>query len=251
MTTVLICSPSQYRLADEILRQVQRAEAHQSTVIVQLLGSDSTSKQMMVQHVARALNVRVRRLPAPWLPTLPAELTAFTRLWQRENRLLPTALYLDAREIDRGSGSNIALAQFLAQASGVCFVDAPDALSTLEHVTLMFDIAKPTSSEQLVAWSAMNLNGTAPRLTAQFDLNLATIREIAQTSATHGSATRSGRRVSRTRARTSMRSRSASRPRRRGTIWFCRPMNCRCCSTSPLKCGSVSRSMTRGALRAA
>jgi hypothetical protein len=182
-------SPSQHRLADEILRQVQRAEAHQSTVIVQLLGSDSTSKQMMAQHVARALNVRVRRLPAPWLPTLPVELTAFTRLWQRESRLLPTALYLDAREIDRGSGSNIALAQFLTQASGVCFVDAPDALSTLEHVTLMFDIAKPTSDEQLTAWSALNLNGTAPRLTAQFDLNLAKIREIVQT-ALHPSTTR-------------------------------------------------------------
>lgn len=261
-------SATQRGLADEIVQQVQHAArqshaAQQSrAVVVQLLGADSISKQLIARAVAELLHLPVRRLPVPWLPTAPGELAIFTRLWQRENQLLPAALYLDAREIDRASGITLALQQFLDQARGVCFIDTPEALPALDRVTLIFDITKPTSDEQLAAWSALNLNGSAPRLTAQFDLNLAAIRDIAQTSAQPSTAFRSAQDASlndaiwsacltHTRPQDWMRWRNASRRRPRGTIWFCRPMNWRCCSTSLRKCGSGSRSIRRGASRAA
>ena len=60
---------SQRGLADEIVQQVRRAALQSRAVVVQLLGADSISKQLIARAVAQVLHLPVRRLPALWLPT--------------------------------------------------------------------------------------------------------------------------------------------------------------------------------------
>ena len=92
--------------------------------VVQLDGPDAASKRLVAQAAARALGLRLRRMPAALLPTDAGELEQAARLWQREAMLLPLALYLEA---DAEGARGGAVDRFLARTGGVVFLDAADA----------------------------------------------------------------------------------------------------------------------------
>jgi hypothetical protein len=129
------------------------------------------------------------RLPVDLLPTQPGDLDTLARLWERESRLLPIALYLDAGDWNNGSngdGHTATILRFLSRSDGLFFVDTRDVFSGLRQTALTLDVAKPTKAEQRQAWWAAldPAAGSVPEaLVAQFDLNLATIRSIAGSSA--------------------------------------------------------------------
>ena len=178
-------------LVDAIVRHVERSGSTGLSPTIQLLGSDGVSKQAVARctAAAAALQLQVYRLPVDLLPTQPGDLDTLARLWERESRLLPIALYLDAGDWNNGSngdGHTASLQRFLARSDGLFFVDTRDVLSGLRQTTLALDVAKPTKAEQHQAWRAAldPAAGTVPEaLVAQFDLNLATIRSIAGSSA--------------------------------------------------------------------
>ncbi len=177
-------SPSQRNIAEEIRRGWQLAADHAPLPVVQLLGPDPISKQLVAQEAAATLHRRLYRLPVSLLPSAPGDLETLARLWQRESRLLPLALYLDAEDLDGAAGERTgALGRFVARSDGVFFLGVRDVMQGLGRGYMAFDVTKPTAAEQQSVWAAA-LGDAAPEspseLAAQFDLNLPSIQKLAR-----------------------------------------------------------------------
>jgi hypothetical protein len=176
--------PSYQDNVDMIVRHLNQVSSHQDLPVIQLLGADATGKQLIAAQVAAALGLRLYRIPAGLLPSQPAELETLARLWERESLLLPMALYIDAQgpepdtsQAEKGS----AVSGLTARSGGVNFLDTRDTWPGLDRASLAVDVAKPTPEEQEAAWKgALGDNpGDSPALlAAQFNLGLATIRQV-------------------------------------------------------------------------
>jgi ATP-dependent 26S proteasome regulatory subunit len=180
--------PSQQQLVDRIVRQLKQAAPAQRLPVIQLLGPDAPSKQLIASHAAAALGLRLYRLPVELMPAQAADLETLGRLVEREIVLWPFALYLDAHELDKATpaeGHAPPLHRFLARSNGVFFLDTQEIRPRLGRASLELDVAKPTRAEQQAAWAnalgAVAADSPA-QLSSQFDLNLTTIQQIAQTT---------------------------------------------------------------------
>jgi hypothetical protein len=171
--------PSHRAIAEEILRVLERDRPEAKPI--QLLGRDAESKQLIAAAAAHELGLRLYRLAADQLPQQPADLETLARLWQRETLLLPVALYIDARDVDRNDAHANLLKRFLARVTGVVFVDGRENWPIPQGSTLL-DVDRPTSDEQLAAWVAVvgeEQRETAERLAGQFNLSIPAIERIA------------------------------------------------------------------------
>ena len=186
--------PSQAAAADAILQRLHAAPAG-AVPLVQLLGSDSASKQLVAAHVAAALGLRLYRIAADGVPTAQADQETLLRLWQRECALLPLALYVDALDADRLGGNGIALQRTLARLGGLVLLDAREPWPGLDRASFPIDIGKPTPAEQRKLWieALDEANAAAAdRPAVHFDFDASTIRDAAGAalSLAQGDATR-------------------------------------------------------------
>jgi ATP-dependent 26S proteasome regulatory subunit len=177
-------APSQNAVVEVILRHWQRKIGAGALPIVQLLGPDPISKQLVAHQAAAKLNCILCRLQVEVLPSATHDLETFARLWQRESRLLPLAFYLDAEDADAtATGRSGVLSRFLARTDGFCFVAVREALPWPGREQVALDVGKPTASEQLAEW-AKELDSAAPDipslLAAQYNLNLPNLRQLAR-----------------------------------------------------------------------
>ena len=175
--------PSQQAIADRVLDGLRRVPPGEALPAVQLLGSDSVSKQAVAQTIAAAFGAQTWRLSAELLPGAVAEQETLIRLWQRESQLLPLALYVDAAEIDRGEATAAPVRRLLSRAGGLTFVDADEPWTGTALPTVSVDVAKPTAVEQRSLWQRLlgDLADEHPqRLAGHFDFNLGKIEQIAQ-----------------------------------------------------------------------
>ncbi|MEW5959504.1 MAG: ATP-binding protein [Chloroflexota bacterium] len=190
--------PSQQVAVELIANHLEQISLTNRPPVIQLLGPDSPSKQLVAWYAANDLGLHLYRLPAQLLPPQVAELETFIRLWQRESLLLPVILYLDAHDLEGESptdGQASTINRFLARRDNVCFLDTRDVRPELGQGTISLEIAKPTPAEQQTAWTeALGVESTATTaspalLSGQFNLNLTTIHQIAQTTwaSTNGS----------------------------------------------------------------
>ena len=212
-------APSQESVARIILRRWQQSAGAGVLPVAQLVGADVQSKQLVAHHAAAALNRRLYWLPVESLPAHRADLELFVRLWQRESRLLPMALYLDAEESNGPAERSGALGHFLSRGGGVVFLGAREMLGQVGCPHFALDVTKPTAAEQKAAWVAalgdfesepggaddsgqakpsgpglerraesaalgcvgnLNCHAAAARLAGQFNLNLARIHELSR-----------------------------------------------------------------------
>lgn len=181
--------PSHQTVVAGIIHHLEKSQDNPPAPIIQLLGADSPSKQLIAQQAAAAFGLYLYRLPVELLPVQVSELELLIRLWERESRLMPVVLYLDAQ--DTGGAAltaeqNRAIQRFLARSNGLSFLDTREAWAGLEGHSVMLDIVRPTALEQQAAWQAIlgDSAGEWPtRLAGQFNLNLVTINQIAQTMA--------------------------------------------------------------------
>jgi SpoVK/Ycf46/Vps4 family AAA+-type ATPase len=109
-------------------------------------------------------------------------LETLARLWQRDSLLLPLALYVDAHDVDKGTGTDGILGRltrFVLRTGGLVVVDSRDgAASSFDHA-LTVEVDKPTPAEQRAVWQAAlgeealgEDSGDIPaRLAGQFNLN--------------------------------------------------------------------------------
>ena len=172
--------PSQQEAVDRIAATV-RVDAQ--ALPVQLLGNDSESKYLVAQRVAAALGLALCRATPELLPPNAADLELLARLWRRETILLPLALHVDARSVDRlTDGHAVSLKRFLERTGGVLFVDTVEAWPVARG-THIFDVAKPLAAEQRDLWLeelGSEQAETAASLAGQFDMSAPAIRRIAE-----------------------------------------------------------------------
>lgn len=176
--------PSQQAAAEAVIHSLE--QSNWENPVVQLVGSDSLSKQLVAQKLAVFLNTNLYRLPIEFLPSQASELETLARLWHRESLLLPIALYLDAHEREGISleGSMLVLHRFLARSGGLIFVSSREMQLGVAQSEHTVDIHKPTSREQYQSWEdALGIPGHLPAwLSSQFNLNSVAIAAITQSA---------------------------------------------------------------------
>ncbi len=174
-------TPSQQAVADKIVNYMKQFSGSQSLPVIQLLGPDKYSKQLIASYASLNLGLHLYRIPGDLLPANAVELDDLVKLWERERFLLPVCLYIDAPEDNAGpEGHAASLSRFLARSQGVFFLDTRELWPGLARSNA-FDILKPTPAEQEAAWAeALGEDaGESPGLLAgQFNLDLAIIKQI-------------------------------------------------------------------------
>jgi len=176
--------PSQQAVADRIADELRRTPADAPLPAVQLLGADSASKQAIGGAVAAALGAQAYRLPADLLPTAMAEQETLVRLWQRESRLLPLALYLDAADAGHGDPAAAQIRRLPRRLGGLVFIDTREPWPATTGL-LSVEVTKPTAVEQRQLWQATlgdAAGGHPQRLAGHFDFGPGKIEQIAHTA---------------------------------------------------------------------
>jgi len=187
-TATVALPPSQQSVAEAAVEYLRRNQEQQPWPLLELVGPDTRSVELVARQVASSLNVPFYRLPLDLIPTGTADLETLARLWQRENLLAPVALYLEAHELDEKSSQYTALQRFLGRSDGVMILGTREVwpnLSGLGRQALLLDVGKPTSLEQRQAWVQAlggEAEGTSALLAGQFDLNLEAIQQVARES---------------------------------------------------------------------
>ena len=176
-------SSSQQTVASALVDSLRRVPGNESLPMVQLIGTDSASKQATAQAVASAFGAQVFRLPSQLLPQGPAEQETLLRLWQRESQLMPVALYIDAATVDAVDVVAGVVRRFLSRVGGMVFIDVREPWNDSASHVISVDIAKPTSMEQRSLWQ--NLLGEdaethARQLAGHFDFSSEKIGQVAQ-----------------------------------------------------------------------
>ena len=204
---VTALAPSQLDVMNEVLWHWQHTPVSAGLPVAQLLGTDPASKLLVAQALAAVLNRDLYRVGVDRLAAQAADLETLVRLWQREGRLLPLLLYVDAQSADGAApDAYAALDRFLgrtADIGGAILLGVRDALPRINCAAFAVDVAKPSAPEQKSTWidalhqlaQASNatwdeaaVEMTAGRLAAQFSLNMPEIYTLASSVMTAGGA---------------------------------------------------------------
>jgi AAA+ superfamily predicted ATPase len=153
--------------------------------IIELVGPNGASKQVVARRAAAALGLQAQRLPAELIPADFGEFDTLLRLWEREQRLLPLSIYIDAADAD-GAAAGAAsspLNRFLTRVEGLAFLDLPESRPISGRSVVTFDVAKPTPLEQRALWTELTGDAdAAARLSGQFSFNAEHIHRLASTA---------------------------------------------------------------------
>jgi hypothetical protein len=85
------------------------------------------------------------------IPPQVGEIEALARLWEREQRLMNLALYVDADELD-GEAAWAAIERLAAGSPGRMFIASREPRKFGAVQTSVFEIARPTVAERRAAW---------------------------------------------------------------------------------------------------
>jgi hypothetical protein len=179
--------PQSQRDVAERIALSWRAAGPGHVPVVQLIGSDRVSKQVIAAHAAAAIGRRLYTMNADAVPAQNADPELLARLWQRESALLPIALFIDAQDSDASVSAHPSVRRFFSRADGAIVFGAREQWPGLPRDTVTLETRKPTPEEQRSVWAATLGDGhdtTAALLASQFNLNVPDIRRIVETAAT-------------------------------------------------------------------
>jgi len=161
-----------------------------------LTGAHSASKRLVVAAACERLGLAPHRVALGALPSNGADLDAWCRLWQRESRLLPLALLVEAHEGPPGQdGASGVLERTLDRLGTPVFIDvraAADIDLAARDDLVLLPVDKPTSAEQATEWRRVlgpgaQADADAQRLAGQFRFDLPRLRALARQAAGGGS----------------------------------------------------------------
>ncbi|OEY66752.1 ATP-binding protein [Marinobacter sp. X15-166B] len=173
--------PSQRQVVDQIVGGLKASNGQPRPPVIELLGHDTASKQMIAARVTASLALNLFAIDQKNIPGQTGDFETFVRLWERESRLMPLALYVV------GSGAEPALLKrFLERSSGLIFVDVEEAGTPTARHGIAFEINKPTPQEQQQLWhqALQGQQHQSRRLAEQFSFTQAEIQRLA-TAATN------------------------------------------------------------------
>lgn len=149
--------------------------------VIQLCGTDGTSKSALAAYACQRLGLSLYALPAEALPASVGDLEILARLWEREAVLTGSALLLDCDELDMAEKNVARVVSHFLQ-----LVQSPLILISRERGRLWsraqcpvvtLDVRRPETGEQLRLWQqalgalSTRLNGHVDRLAMQFNLS--------------------------------------------------------------------------------
>lgn len=182
-SSIDILPPSQGRAVDLAVSIVKRSPVG-STPVVQFVGDDPVSRQIVAQRTAQSLGLTPCRVPTAILPKPSGELETLARLWHRESILMPIALYLD--DSDDVSEAQSLIPRLIARSGGVFLLGARAARGDLGEMVQAVQVNRPTPAEQATIWAGAIENPShdrIARLSSQFDLATPAILRIAAATA--------------------------------------------------------------------
>jgi hypothetical protein len=163
------------------------AAAQGRPLVIQLHGADAATRQAIAEAACSAHGLSLYTLAAEHVPGNAVDFDAFLRLWEREVRLSPVALCVEADVVDRGDAKSVAqVSRLLESISGAVVLAASDRWRPLRRPTLSIEARKPTADEQRGVWnglladSPITVNGAISDLVAQFNLTVPAIRASLQ-----------------------------------------------------------------------
>lgn len=168
---------SHAEIAVEMIQQAMQGEA-----VLQLTGTDSLDKLAIASTAAVQIGAELCIIPAEMLHTDAAELEMQVRLWQREVRLLPLILYIQAGSLDRAATSRLSpLIRFITQWQSFLIVDTREPVSLPGVMSVAIEVNRPTREEQSQLWlQHLGSHGQqqARQLATQFQLPLPTLAQV-------------------------------------------------------------------------
>jgi ATPase family associated with various cellular activities (AAA) len=158
-----------------------------SLPLVEILGSDPAVRQGLAWAMAARMGLRLYELAADRLPPHGPDLADLIRLWQRETMLLPLALYVDVS--DAHAEGAAFLPGILRDLTGAVLVGCREPVLVPGRTYCLVDARRPAQAEQEELWAqeltsliepAEERAAVSGRLSAEFDLSQATIRQVGQ-----------------------------------------------------------------------
>jgi len=153
-------APSHMELARRIA-SVWSASQWRGVPVVQLCGPDPGDCRGVAAAAAAAVGLRAVALWADLIPTPPAEMDAFIRLWERESALGGSVLLVECDGRDTiATGEDArerapAAARLIERLGGLLIVSAREPRKIAYRSFLNIDVHRPTPGEQRVAWRAL------------------------------------------------------------------------------------------------
>ncbi len=163
------------------------AAAAASLPLVGVLGADPTVRRGLASAMAQRAHLELYELATDRLPRSGLDLADVIRLWERETMLLPLALYIDVSDVQAEELAS--LAGLLRDLSGAVLVGCREPLAVPGRLFRILDARRPSPQEQEVLWAEVLADAAGPadgldavtgRLSGEFDLNQAAIREAAR-----------------------------------------------------------------------
>ncbi len=176
--------PSHAQLVEQAARRWAAADPQLLPPIIQLSGTASSriSKEGIAVALACRLGMALHVMPALTLPTIPHELAALMRLWEREAALSNSALLLDCDDIDATDSVRLhAIRRFVEETTCVLLIADCGARLLYRRPAVSLEIGKLAQREQQQLWQqtlgdlSPMLNGQVEKLVSQFDLTPAQI----------------------------------------------------------------------------
>jgi Cdc6-like AAA superfamily ATPase len=186
--------PSQQQQITQIEAVLSDALSAEPPPIIQLCGAETLSKRSLAVQACERLHLKLWRISAQSVPTLPAEFEQFCRLWTRETLLNASVLLLDCDHFDADLPQLARLTQLIERLPSLLFIASRDRLPLPQRPVVHLDVQKPTATEQILAWQkalpaefAESFN-QIQTLVSQFNLNTTTIHTICSELKTAGQA---------------------------------------------------------------
>ena len=155
--------------------------------LIEILGSDPVVRRGLASAMAGRADLLLYELATDRLPRSGLDLADVIRLWERESALLPLALYIDVSDVQ---AEELAfLAGLVRDLSGAVLVGCREPVALPGRAFRLVDARRPSPQEQEALWAEVLAELTGPaggvaavtaRLSAEFDLNQAAIREAAR-----------------------------------------------------------------------
>ncbi|WP_010584687.1 ATP-binding protein [Schlesneria paludicola] len=193
---------SHLEIVNNLLDGLHRFPRGAALPVVQLVGPDRLGKQLFAHETAANCCRTLFQGVASALPSSINEMDDLARIWERECRLIPIALYLDADDLDppgsdvtdshQGAATGLSavsaqsVLRLIVRTHRLVFLSVRERwpLNSLGRDSLTFDIGRPHPDEQEDVWIE-SLGGDAHAeqqatlLSGQFDLHTAVIRQVA------------------------------------------------------------------------
>ncbi|MDC0744840.1 ATP-binding protein [Polyangium mundeleinium] len=182
-------APTHRALAADIV-QLWSRDAPSSWPVVALSGEERSGKLGVATSAAAAQGLTLHVLHAADLPSSHAERDELLRLWEREARLSPSALFLDCEEMEAPGALRIALS-FADRCWGAVFLASRFPARLERRAVTSFEVSKLGATEQRLVWrealgpAAEVLEGHLDTLVASFNLGAGSIQTLGHQVSAH------------------------------------------------------------------